>query len=79
MFIRPPADIPSHEITPTDRYLRRRDFLDAAALVDDDGLYWINFRAAREAYDRGAFNRGGRRRSWPCSTSRSPWARTGTG
>ena len=41
-----------------DIWLRRRDFLDAAVHVDEDGLYWINFREAREVYDRGDVNRG---------------------
>lgn len=41
-----------------DIWLRRRDFLDAAVHVDEDGLYWINFREARDVYDRGDVNRG---------------------
>lgn len=43
-----------------EHWLRRRDFLDAAVLVDDDeygGQVWISFSRAREAFEAGQFDR----------------------
>jgi predicted esterase len=37
-------------------WLRRRDFLTAAVTVRQPAIAWINWRAAREAFDAGRFD-----------------------
>ena len=41
----------AHEVWP-----RRGDFLRACVVRDADGGYWIDFRAARAAFDAGGFS-----------------------
>jgi hypothetical protein len=45
----------AHEVWP-----RRAEFVAACVNRSTDGIYWVNWAAARTAFDRGDFHRAGR-------------------